>query len=411
MKRHPDPTPIRTFVRNCEQGKINLTPDFQRVGPVWSRPQKRHLIDTILRDMDIPKIYLRDVSGGEYDYEVIDGQQRLRAILDFCHEKFPTEAAEIDGEEIPETYYGKLEGDLLHRVDAYNLSVVIIREATDDEVEDMFLRLQDGSPLNAQERRNAISGTVRDFAREMAKHAFFGHCGFNDHRLAFAHVASQMMLLELGGGECNIKKPDLEKMYRGGNFGESSVEAREVAKTLECLHKAFPDKTPELEKFNAVSMFLLFRYLRKHFAIAGREEEIGKWFVDFETYRKEESGMPTDERENELVEYQEKTRHATDSEDSLSYRQKVLRGRLLVAIPDLQPLDKQRVFTDDQRRAIWRRDQGICQIKDKCNGVKCEWDASWHADHIKPWSKGGETTVANGQVACAACNLAKGNDG
>ena len=37
------------------------------------------------------------------------------------------------------------------------------------------------------------------------------------------------------------------------------------------------------------------------------------------------------------------------------------------------------------------------------------WDDDWHADHKVPYSKGGLTTVENGQVACAECNLAKGS--
>ncbi|RKY53653.1 MAG: HNH endonuclease, partial [Candidatus Neomarinimicrobiota bacterium] len=31
------------------------------------------------------------------------------------------------------------------------------------------------------------------------------------------------------------------------------------------------------------------------------------------------------------------------------------------------------------------------------------------ADHIIPWSKGGETTVENGQALCQRCNGSKGN--
>ena len=413
MKRNTESKPISTLVRQCGRGKVNLQPDFQR-GPVWSKAQKRMLVDTVLRDMDIPKIYLREVANGDYEHEVIDGQQRLRAVIDFCAGEFQTERTTIDGKEFPPMSYDdldKVEDALREQFDSYNFSVVYIRDASEDEVEDMFLRLQGGSPLNAQERRNAISGTVRDFAREMSKHAFFQNCKFNDHRYKFAHVASQMMLLELSGGACNIKKPDLDKMYDKQEFGKNAPEAREMKKTLECLHKAFPGKTPELEMFNSLSMFLLLRYLRKNFAIIGREEEIGEWFVGFEKMRHDDSDKPTDKRENELIEYQEKTRHATDSEDSLNYRQRVLRTHLFGAIPDLQRLDKQRAFTEEQRLAIWRRDKGICQIKNKCDGVKCEWDDPWHADHIKPWSKSGETTVANGQVACAACNLAKGNDG
>ncbi|MEA2895847.1 MAG: hypothetical protein QOJ84_1462 [Bradyrhizobium sp.] len=68
----------------------------------------------------------------------------------------------------------------------------------------------------------------------------------------------------------------------------------------------------------------------------------------------------------------------------------------------------QRLFTHDQRMAIYRRDKGVCQLHIKCDGMKCDWD-SWEADHIRPRAKGGRTTVINGQVACLACNPSKGD--
>ena len=36
------------------------------------------------------------------------------------------------------------------------------------------------------------------------------------------------------------------------------------------------------------------------------------------------------------------------------------------------------------------------------------WDDDSHIDHKVPFSKGGKTTVINGQLACAECNLSKG---
>ena len=416
MKRTPDQQPISTLVRRYKRGKIDLNPTFQR-GPVWSKGQKQSLVDTILRDMDIPKIYLREVSRDGFEHEVVDGQQRLRAVIDFCNGKYKTEPTEIDEKQIPAVSYedlDELSDELRDQFDTYAFSVVILRDATDEEVEDMFLRLQNGTPLKAQERRNAITGNMRDFVNKVSEHGFFLKCGFKDSRSAFAQVAAQMVRLELGfkreGKCCNIKKSDLDKMYmEGRDFDVNSPEARDIQKTLECLLKAFPRKVPELKPHNVISMFLLLRHMRKNFAISGRESKIGEWFVEFETARLEEAEKPTDERENELIEYQEKTGHSTDAVESLEYRQKVLQARVFGAIPDLKPLDSQRAFTDGQRLAIWRRDKGACQIAEKCGGEQLEWDGPWHADHITPWSQGGETTVKNGQVACSACNLAKGN--
>ena len=33
---------------------------------------------------------------------------------------------------------------------------------------------------------------------------------------------------------------------------------------------------------------------------------------------------------------------------------------------------------------------------------------NFHADHVVPFSKGGPTTVSNGQALCPRCNLSKG---
>ena len=107
MERNPKQHTIQTLVALYKRGKICLNPKYQR-GPVWSVAQKRMLVDTILRNMDVPKIYFRKVSYDGYRYEVVDGQQRLRTIVDFFGGKFKTEETEIGGQEIPAMTYNDL---------------------------------------------------------------------------------------------------------------------------------------------------------------------------------------------------------------------------------------------------------------------------------------------------------------
>lgn len=76
-------------------------------------------------------------------------------------------------------------------------------------------------------------------------------------------------------------------------------------------------------------------------------------------------------------------------------------------MPDIEPKDSQRLFSHEQRLAIFRRDKCMCQVRLRCTGIRCEWEA-WEADHMVAWSQGGKTTVKNGQVACLACNAVKG---
>ena len=65
------------FTLSKKRKKIDTNPDYQRPA-VWTRAQKQLLIDSILRDYDVPKIYLHE--KGNDNYDVIDGQQRIRTI-------------------------------------------------------------------------------------------------------------------------------------------------------------------------------------------------------------------------------------------------------------------------------------------------------------------------------------------
>jgi hypothetical protein len=70
------------------ENDINPKPKYQR-RTVWKPEQRYMLIDSILRKIDIPKIYLRELDCDEnYSYEIIDGKQRMSAIWDFLNDKF-----------------------------------------------------------------------------------------------------------------------------------------------------------------------------------------------------------------------------------------------------------------------------------------------------------------------------------
>lgn len=76
-----------------ERKEINLSPLYQRQGGVWTLEKKRLLINSILNDYDIPKIYFHTLSKEEFArtgirYSVIDGRQRLQTIWDFMDGDF-----------------------------------------------------------------------------------------------------------------------------------------------------------------------------------------------------------------------------------------------------------------------------------------------------------------------------------
>lgn len=391
------------------KSRVDTQPDYQRPA-VWSTSQKQLLIDTILRGYDIPKVYWRQIGKSPDKYEVVDGQQRTRAIWEYHGGSYslPKTAEPIDGIEVKNLSYDELPDDLRLRFDTYSVSVVILSDTDEDEVREMFLRLQNGTTLKAQERRNAMSGNMRDFVKSLASHKFFQSCIFANSRYTFDHLAAQMTLIDLQGGPTNVRNADLNRMYeKEKEFDSAGAKAKKVKRTLDYLFAAFPSKDPDLERFNVISLYVLVAHLLERYAVQSAHTQLRQWFQNFEIYRSEQRKLDVEHCDPEIIQYNEKTSHSTDAEDSIQLRHDYLLRKFLEAHPSLQLKDDQRLFTHDQRKAIFRRDRGLCQVKRKCDGVECSWD-SWEADHIAPWSRGGKTTVENGQVACLSCNSAKG---
>ena len=414
MRMSKKPLPIATI---CSwQNRIDPTPDYQRP-PAWSRRQKQLLIDSILREFDIPKMYWRSVDREDgIKYEVIDGQQRLRTIWEFKAGDFALarDADPVDGIAIASQKYEDLDLDIGTTFDSYPVDVVIVDDAVQneevDEVRDMFLRLQNGTTLKAQEKRNAMPGQMRDFVKSLAAHAFFKNCRFTDSRFTFDHIAAQMTCLELAGGTTSVRDSDLNRAYRQNlTFDTNGKEAKKIRRVLDYLLRTFPQKTPELERYNAITLYCLASSLIQNFVHEGTEEKLASWFIDFETQRRQEESVDEDERDPQAVEYRRLTSYSTDGEESIRGRLEYFEKRFFLAAPDIPTIDTIRSFTHEQRLAIYRKDEGCCKIRTHCNGEKLSW-SDWHADHIVPHSKGGETTVANGQVACPECNLAKSNN-
>lgn len=413
MRTNKQPYPISTLFGLRK--RIDPTPDYQRP-PAWTLKQKQLLIDTILRGYDIPKMYWQRLpKGEEFQFAVIDGQQRLRTIWEFCNGDFalPRNMDAIEGEKVAGLRYDQLDFELRSQFDIYPIDVVIVEEAVqtdeEDEVRDMFLRLQNGTTLKAQEKRNAMAGQMRDFVKQLAEHPFFKNCKFSNSRFTFDHIAAQMVALEMAGGPTSVRDSDLNRMYSKNNeFDANGPLAKKVKRVLDYLLRSFPQKTPELERYNAITLYCLASTLLESYVHAETEEALADWFISFETSRRENEQLGEDDRDPQLVEYRRLTSYSTDGEESIRGRLEFLERRFFLDNPNIEPIDTIRIFTPEQRLAIFRKDDGRCQLKIHCAGEKLGW-SNWHADHIVPHSLGGKTTVANGQVACSACNLAKSN--
>ena len=138
-----------------ENGELVLVPKFQR-RYVWPSKARSFLIDTIIRGKPIPKIFMRqdiDPNTRRTTREIVDGQQRLRSILDFLKNGFPI--LKNHNLEYGGMYFKDLDEDTQRGILKYELAVDLLQDMPDEEIYDIFARLNTYSVvLNDQEQRN-----------------------------------------------------------------------------------------------------------------------------------------------------------------------------------------------------------------------------------------------------------------
>ncbi|MDA1054414.1 MAG: DUF262 domain-containing protein [Planctomycetota bacterium] len=77
------------FKKIADTGDLVIKAPFQR-NPVWSERQRSSLIDTILLEYPIPELYMQEIteSNGDQKHIIVDGQQRIRAVLSYIAGEF-----------------------------------------------------------------------------------------------------------------------------------------------------------------------------------------------------------------------------------------------------------------------------------------------------------------------------------
>lgn len=132
---------VNDFREWNERDQLVLTPKFQRRG-VWSPKAKSYLLDTIIRGRPMPKLFIRQQTNPKINTtirEVVDGQQRLRAVLDFLADGF--KVAKVHNEDVGGVFYSKLPDTVQRSILSYEFAVDVLVDAEDRDLYDIFARI------------------------------------------------------------------------------------------------------------------------------------------------------------------------------------------------------------------------------------------------------------------------------
>lgn len=146
---------IRELFDSYKRGETILSPKFQR-RPVWDYKAKSYLIDSIICGFPIPRIFIRESTNLDMSAkrEIVDGQQRLKTIFDFLNDGF--KISRVHNAEYGNMTYSELPESIQRDFLKYPISAVLLIDLNDNEVFDIFARLNTYSvKLNNQELLNS----------------------------------------------------------------------------------------------------------------------------------------------------------------------------------------------------------------------------------------------------------------
>lgn len=172
------PKSLRSLVGEINRGKYNFDLPIQRRAGIWKPREKSLFIDTLLRNYPVyPALVNKHSDSKELD--VIDFKQRFTTIADFANNEFKLskdlKPLIIDNVEyeIAGKKFEKLDEVVQSRFNDRDISIITMTDATEEEISDIFERINMGHQLtNGQKRSTIQSNEVREIICSLASHPF-----------------------------------------------------------------------------------------------------------------------------------------------------------------------------------------------------------------------------------------------
>jgi len=241
-------------------------PDFQREPHVWSTKDKELLIDSILSDIDIPKLYFFKTEHGSY--EVIDGQQRLWALWNFIDNEYTIRWKDKD------VTFDDLDDDSKGTIREFKLQVAVIEDLPynkegDKYLRKLFLRLQLGKILVQGEKLHAATGAMRDFVfDDMVKHPFIQSIAIPKRRFAKETLCAQICINHFSlfnrDTFSRTRYEDLSQFFiyyknpQGNELRNFEENCTRIKFILDVLNNTYGVKSQELKNRSYVLSIYLF---------------------------------------------------------------------------------------------------------------------------------------------------------
>ena len=227
------------IIDNYNRVLLYIDDSFQR-RYVWLEKHKIGLIETILMGYAIPEIYIwnidLDTESGDFKYSIVDGQQRIGAVISYLNDEFALKKSILRVENRNKSFAGLKFSELSNSDKNLIWKYIFVFRVISDEVKKndivkIFLRLNStDKSLNPQELRNAeYNGKFLETAIKISNFEFWSKYNIfspeNIRRMGDVEFISSLLIFLRFGIESEINQKAINYAY--DIFEDKDDEAEE----------------------------------------------------------------------------------------------------------------------------------------------------------------------------------------
>lgn len=264
-----------------EKKVLSFEHPIQRKSEQWNNNQKSLLIHSMLANYPVPNIYVLREDSQEVDsknkpifnYFVMDGKQRLTSVLSYIWGEFPLDDnipdiyVEEEEYEIAGKYFCDLDEPVQYEITRYKFEIISFEDCSDREVEEIFFRLNNSTPLTkAQVAKSKIGVQLAEMMNELLTSKFFTtSCNFSKAQLKASDdqrsLIQAMMLLDTNNvPDFELKDfSENEILFYSESIRENYSNKQKIIleSAIQYLTDAFPEKNKNIRKISIPMLIYL----------------------------------------------------------------------------------------------------------------------------------------------------------
>ena len=240
---------VADYCQGMERKDIVVNPQYQRSDRVWPPAARSFLIETMLLGFPTPKLSLyqvTDVKSKKSLREIVDGQQRSRAIFDYYNDNYRLSNT-LETKEVKGKRFSDLDEEFQRRFLEYAISADLFVAAVPDDIREMFRRINSYNvPLNPEEQRHArFQGDFKWFIYRLSRRY--------DNTFVNVGMFSEKQLIRLGDAKL------LSEICHALLYGISTTSKSKLDRMYRDHEKQFPQQEDiESRLHRAISLLISF---------------------------------------------------------------------------------------------------------------------------------------------------------